>query len=885
MNESNAIKVRVEGEVDASLKQASDETIREIGRVTAATREANELRTRIAAERAAKEEDLARRWEATQARQRLALVEGAGSQKELNREAQAYVERLELQAATLGKSTVEQLALKASTLQLTDAQKQGVKQSLEQIQAHEKQQAMMKSLGAAARGAGALLGGFAAAQLAAAKASIEHAAKAQELAEKYGRSTEEMGAMIYQAKVADTSIEALSRSMDRLAVVQAAGNAGRGRQANVAFGILGIDAKDKDQKALLYEIADAFKAIDDAETKAALATMIFGQRGAEMVVYLSKGADELRRLEEEGRRWASVSGILGSQAKDLKDNMVTLQFASQELAKSLVTDLVPSLNAAIKGFLEARKEGKGFLASLGYGVAAAYSGDSGDERQRTYRELAEAVDKREAARSELDRLGVVGDDGVTRYRKEHLRRVAVLQKEITESNLMIGLSRNAIRTFEGSGAEKPPAPNKDQTRAGVLASQYRPRSEQKRAELEELESLRAHMSPEQYAQTRKGIEEKYKAGGRSESTADWIQSIEREAARKEYLGTSRVDEIAARLEEPGKKYSTADRARALAAAGRLDERALEKRRTQAYAREEADVMSAGEEYDSARARRQDEASAMQLDWMRQRRQMEISLVRDSRQRARETMEFEVQQQRERIDRLGLDTQERKNLEEQLAQWIARRQAQLSEEVKPAWRRMVEDWDDTTRLMRDGHERMVEATVRAGEDMVVQWRKTGQLSGKGMVDALLDEFTRTLYRKTIGKQVAGFADTLSSGLLKMLNVGTDHTGGIVGAESNRRLVDPAVFAGARRFHTGGIVGDEVPIVARRGEGVFTPEQMRALGSPRIQVNVVNQSGLPVQGEASAPRFDGETMVVDLFLARLERDGAVRARVASALTPPA
>ena len=58
----------------------------------------------------------------------------------------------------------------------------------------------------------------------------------------------------------------------------------------------------------------------------------------------------------------------------------------------------------------------------------------------------------------------------------------------------------------------------------------------------------------------------------------------------------------------------------------------------------------------------------------------------------------------------------------------------------------------------------------------------------------------------------------------------HSGGIVGSESTfTREVSPLLFAGAKRFHTGGVAGDEVPIIAKRGEGVFTEGQMRALGS--------------------------------------------------------
>lgn len=55
----------------------------------------------------------------------------------------------------------------------------------------------------------------------------------------------------------------------------------------------------------------------------------------------------------------------------------------------------------------------------------------------------------------------------------------------------------------------------------------------------------------------------------------------------------------------------------------------------------------------------------------------------------------------------------------------------------------------------------------------------------------------------------------------------HTGGIVGGPLASKRAHPGVFAGALRFHTGGIVGDEVPIIAKRKEGVFTQEQMAAL----------------------------------------------------------
>ncbi|WP_375782935.1 hypothetical protein ACE10Z_23765 [Bradyrhizobium sp. Pha-3] len=74
-------------------------------------------------------------------------------------------------------------------------------------------------------------------------------------------------------------------------------------------------------------------------------------------------------------------------------------------------------------------------------------------------------------------------------------------------------------------------------------------------------------------------------------------------------------------------------------------------------------------------------------------------------------------------------------------------------------------------------------------------------------------------------------------------GLYHTGGIIGAEpTSMRYIHGAYFDDAPRFHTGGIAGNEVPIIAQRGEGVFTPGQMAALGagagggrSPQVTIN--------------------------------------------------
>lgn len=101
----------------------------------------------------------------------------------------------------------------------------------------------------------------------------------------------------------------------------------------------------------------------------------------------------------------------------------------------------------------------------------------------------------------------------------------------------------------------------------------------------------------------------------------------------------------------------------------------------------------------------------------------------------------------------------------------------------------------------------------------------------------------------------------------------HSGGIVGSDATfMRATHPAYFDNAPRFHGGGMVGsDEVPIIAQRGEGVFTAEQMRAMGgmgAPSITVNLIENPARAGEVDQSSDDHGGITIdvMVDRITAR-------------------
>jgi hypothetical protein len=118
-----------------------------------------------------------------------------------------------------------------------------------------------------------------------------------------------------------------------------------------------------------------------------------------------------------------------------------------------------------------------------------------------------------------------------------------------------------------------------------------------------------------------------------------------------------------------------------------------------------------------------------------------------------------------------------------------------------------------------------------------------------------------------------------------NAAPFHSGGIVGLEGGaRRYVHPGYFERAPRLHSGGLAGNEVPAILQRGEGVFTREQMRAMGGGNVTIKVINETGVPAQGQASAPRVDASGMAVDLVLRRLAVDGGARQQLRGMLEKP-
>jgi TP901 family phage tail tape measure protein len=93
----------------------------------------------------------------------------------------------------------------------------------------------------------------------------------------------------------------------------------------------------------------------------------------------------------------------------------------------------------------------------------------------------------------------------------------------------------------------------------------------------------------------------------------------------------------------------------------------------------------------------------------------------------------------------------------------------------------------------------------------------------------------------------------------------HEGGIAGLTPQPvRIVNPNIFANARRLHSG-LRGDEFPAILQKGETVL-PKGL----APNVTVNVVNKSGVQLSVNQESQQIRGAEMVLDIVVDAANRN---------------
>ena len=192
---------------------------------------------------------------------------------------------------------------------------------------------------------------------------------------------------------------------------------------------------------------------------------------------------------------------------------------------------------------------------------------------------------------------------------------------------------------------------------------------------------------------------------------------------------------------------------------------------------------------------------------------------------------------------------RKQMQERLrAQEDASKQAQFfSDTLYSGLEKMIMDGGKLTDVINDMTRALMKAALQAA------------LLGEGPLAGLMG--TRAGIGATGASSQGGLLGNIfssffggggSSGSIPYTG-GLYHSGGFVGSPSASRAVDPGLWSGAPRFHSGGLVSGEVPIIAKAGELVLNAAQQanvaRSMGGGGTQIIVNNNNGSQVSTRES------------------------------------
>lgn len=155
-----------------------------------------------------------------------------------------------------------------------------------------------------------------------------------------------------------------------------------------------------------------------------------------------------------------------------------------------------------------------------------------------------------------------------------------------------------------------------------------------------------------------------------------------------------------------------------------------------------------------------------------------------------------------------------------------------------------------------------------ENALVSFVTTGKASFSDFANAIISDMMQIAIRQSITMP-------LLTGISSYFGFAMAHSGGVVGADNlASKAVNPAVFVGAPKFHSGGLVGDEVPIIAKRGETIFTKGQMQALGgelnrktSVSVNVNVHNNAS-GTKAYATSNQDNDGNVSIDVIIDQIE-----------------
>lgn len=186
---------------------------------------------------------------------------------------------------------------------------------------------------------------------------VEHAVSIEHASQKTGIAVEELSKLEFAAKNAGVGSEQLASGLEKFAKTAELAAEGSKKQAE-AFAAIGVSVEDssghlKPMSDLLNEVADKFEGYRDSAEKTALAQVLFGKAGADLIPLLNEGS---KGIETYGARAQELGIVLDEKttksAEGFHQKLIEVHAVSDAFWQLVAGQLLPTLTALADNFIK-----------------------------------------------------------------------------------------------------------------------------------------------------------------------------------------------------------------------------------------------------------------------------------------------------------------------------------------------------------------------------------------------------------------------------------------------------------------------------------------------------------------------------------------------------
>ncbi len=735
------------------------------------------------------------------------------------------------------------------------------------------------------------------------------------LAQKTGVSVEALSALTYVAQMSDADLQGLVKGLQRLSVAMFDTQV-QGEEGSAALKALGVSAVDasgqiRPTEQVLLDLADKFATMPDGADKAALAIKLFGKEGMSLIPLLNQGRAGITALMEEAERFGLVINSQTAQAAELlNDNLDRLRGMLEGVQRQIGAAVIPiladfteqvilaqsetgSFSNELQRITSNREATLAFLESIASGLAF----------------IAESVVllKRVIAQP-FDSLSVVGKDIETWFKTDLLRSgkamgldpkvidAEIAKLQTTRDDYVRAANDRLFNINQNPGYVDRVAKFFEEQRrtVRVMGQRFVLDTEAQAKEVQAIYDKFLPTLPRKPSPTLdlSGFEKPKPAEKLNEGEA-FLNQLRSRLTRTQDGEAAELRARALQIEAKGYKGVSVEAEKYIQVLEAIERQKEKDKAFEAYEKEEANARKIVETLIGGNRQRIEgvqlqremlDLSATERTLLQTHAELEKSAAA-ARKEASQIQDADLRAQT--IEAINDALARQLPLLENLTRANADYQRSAEFGAKSALRTYIEDATNAAKQA----ERAMTGAFKSMEDALTQFVMTGKVDFNSLANSIISDLIRIQIQRAITLPLANFAMSLfapaasaalplGSGDLMGVNANVAHSGGLLGADGlPSRQVDMGVFAGARRFHTGGLVSGEVPIIARQGEAVFTPGQLRALGGAvagrpqvNVEVNVINRvSGVETRVEQQQ-QPDGSTrldVIVEQMEARMAR----------------